>query len=89
MVRLPVKGGTNVREGVMEKLEIQEGIYLAGAITKVERGYAITSIGNTTNDEVEIDEPVLDLKEIETGTERYPQKGEGDKRLNRTGEVLK
>ena len=73
----------------MEKLEIQEGIYLAGAITKVERGYAITSIGNTTNDEVEIDEPVLDLKEIETGTERYPQKGEGDKRLNRTGEVLK
>ena len=89
MVRLPVKGGTHVREGVTEKLQIQEGIYLAGAITKVERGYAITSIANTTNDEVEIDEPVLELEEIETGTEGYPQKGEGDERLNRTGEVLK
>jgi len=89
MVRLPVKGRTHVREGITEKLEIQEGIYLAGAVTKIERGYAITSIANTTNDEVEIDEPVLELEEIETGTERYPKKGEGDERLNRSGEVLK
>ena len=38
MVKLPVKAGTHFREGVMEKLEIQEGLYLAGAITKFREG---------------------------------------------------
>jgi hypothetical protein len=57
VVRLPVKEGNHVREGVTEKLEIQEDIYLAGAVTRVQAGYAITSIANTTSEEVEIDEP--------------------------------
>jgi len=89
MVRLPVKGGTHVREGVTKKIYIQEGIYLEGAITKGTEGYATTSIANTTNNEVEIEETILQLEEIGTGTEKYPLKREGDKRLNRTGEVLK
>ena len=89
MVRLPVNGGTHFREGVTEKLEIQEGIYLAGAVTKVYKGYAITSIVNTTNNEVEVDEPVLELEEFGTSAEDYPEKGEVDKRVNRTEEVLK
>jgi hypothetical protein len=86
VVRLPVKEGTHACEGVTEKQEIQKGIYLAGAITKVRAGYAITSIANTTSNEVEIDEPVLELEEIGPGTEEYPQgREEGDKRLNRAG----
>jgi hypothetical protein len=65
MVRLPVKKGTIIREGITEKQEIQEGVYLMGAMTKIQAGYAITSIVNTNSEKVEIDEPV----EIEPGTE--------------------
>ena len=43
-------------------------MYLAGAITKVQAGYAITSIVNTTEEAMEIDEPVLSVTEVETGT---------------------
>jgi len=68
VVRLPVKGGTTISEGITDKQEIQEGIYLAGAMTKVQGGYEITSIANTTSGEVEIDEPVLEMTEIEPGT---------------------
>jgi hypothetical protein len=38
MIRLPVKCGKHICEGVMENLEIQEGLYLAGAITKFREG---------------------------------------------------
>jgi transposase InsO family protein len=90
MVRLPVKEGTRIREGITEKREIQEGVYLAGAVTTVQAGYAITSIVNTNSEGVEIDEPVLEMEEIETGKGEYPLEGEvGGKRLNRTEEVLK
>jgi hypothetical protein len=75
MVRLPVKEGTRIREGVTEKREIQRGVYLAGAVTTVQAGYAITSIVNTNSEGVEIDEPVLEMEEIETGTGEYPQGG--------------
>jgi hypothetical protein len=40
-------------------------VYLAGASTKEQTGYAITSIVNTTNEMVEIDEPVLKVMEAE------------------------
>jgi hypothetical protein len=89
VVRLPVKGGTTISEGITEKREIQEGIYLAGAVTKVQGGYAITSIANTTSGEVEIDEPVLELTETEPGTGEPFQEGNGgDIPPNRTQEVL-
>jgi hypothetical protein len=90
MVRLSVKEGTQIREGVTEKREIQKGIYLAGAVTRIQAGYVITSIANTNSEEIEIVEPVLEMEEIETGTREYPHEREiGDKRLNRTEEVLK
>ena len=46
VVRLPVKGVTTISEGITDRQEIQEGIYLAGAMTKVQGGYVITSIAN-------------------------------------------
>jgi len=62
VVRLPVEGITRNDEGLTEKQEIREGVYLAGAITEVQGGYAITSNVNTTN---ETDEPVLKVTEVE------------------------
>jgi hypothetical protein len=50
-------------------------VYLAGTITKVQAGYAITSIVNTTNETMEIDEPILRVAEVErrtsTGSRRW------------------
>jgi hypothetical protein len=86
VVKLPVKKGINIREGITEKQEIQKRVYLAGAMTEVRAGYAITSIANTNN-EVEIDEPVLQLEEIKDTGEQPRERG--DKYLNRTEEVLK
>jgi hypothetical protein len=76
MVRLPVKDGTHTCEGITEKQEIQEGVYLAGAMTRIQAGYAITSIANTNSEEVETDEPVLEVAEVEPGTEGNPQEGD-------------
>ena len=73
IVRLPVREGTSIREGITEKQEIQEGVYLAGAMIRVHAGYAITSIANTTSKEVEIDAPVLEVVDIETKAEGHPR----------------
>jgi hypothetical protein len=75
MVRLPVKRELLFVKVLRKKQEIQEGFYLAGAMTKIQAGYAITSIANTNIEEVEIDEPVLEVAEIEPGTEEHPQEG--------------
>ena len=90
VVKLPVKDGTRIQEGVTEKQEIQEGVYLAGAMTRVQAGYAISSIANTNSEEVEIDEPVLEVTEIVSGTEDCPHDATvSDKQLTRAEEVLK
>jgi len=73
MVRLPVKEGTHVREGITKKQEIQEGVYLAGGMTRVQACYTITSIANTKNEKVEIDAPVFEVAEVEPGNEENPQ----------------
>jgi hypothetical protein len=52
--------------------ELQDGVYLAGAITKVRAGFAITSIVNTNEETVEISAPVLRVTEIEPGTPAEP-----------------
>jgi hypothetical protein len=89
VVKLPVKGGTTISEGITEKQEIQEGIYLAGVMTEVQGGYVITSIANTTSGEVEMDEPVLEMTEIEPGTgEPFQEETVGDRPPNRAQEVL-
>ena len=90
VVRLPVEGTTRTNEGLTEKQEIREGVYLAGAITKVQAGYAITSIANTTDETVELEEPVLKVTEVEPDTSLEPPGEDSTGRyLDRPGEVLK
>jgi hypothetical protein len=90
VVSLPVEGTTENNEGVTERQTLQEGVYLAGAITKVRAGFAITSIVNTNEKSVEIDAPVLKVTGIEPEPLTEPagdsRKGEGPIRF---GEVLK
>ena len=90
VVSLPVEGSTENEEGLTEKKVLQDGVYLAGAVTKVRAGFAITSIVNTNEETVEIDTPVLRVTEIEPGT---PAKPLGDVKKegcpNRSSEVLK
>ena len=89
VVRLPAEGSSITQEGLTEK-ELREGVYLAGALTKVQAGYAITSIVNTTNEVVEIDEPVMRVTEVEPGTSWGPPGAENvGRHLDRHGEVLK
>jgi hypothetical protein len=52
VVMLSVEGITRNDESLTEKQENREGGYLAGAITKVQTGYAMTSIVNTANEKV-------------------------------------
>ena len=60
VVSLPVEGITE-DEGLTEKRVLQKGVYLAGAISKVRAGFAISSIVNTNEEMVEIDAPVLSV----------------------------
>ncbi len=65
-------------------------MYLAGTITRVQAGYAITSVANTNSEYIEIDEPELEVKAIETGTdEQSPERDGKGRNLNRAEEVLK
>lgn len=64
VVKLPVKEGSP-SVGILDKCEIQEGIFMAGSLTKVIDGYVITSILNTNEEEAEIQEPLVELNEVE------------------------
>ena len=44
------------------KNQLQEGVFLAAALTKVVDGYALMSILNTTDVETEVQEPVVQLQ---------------------------
>jgi len=59
-------------------------------MTKIQASYAITSIVNTTNEAVEIEEPVLRVTEVEPGPSLGPPGSESTGRyLDRPREVLK
>jgi hypothetical protein len=70
VVSLPVEGITENYEGLTEKRVLQDGVYLAKAITKVRAGFAITSIVITNEETVEISTPVLRVTKIEPGTQQ-------------------
>jgi hypothetical protein len=64
VVRIPVAPGSpNV--GVISKSEIQEGVFMAAALTKVVDGCAVTSILNVNEVEAEISEPIVRLDEVD------------------------
>jgi len=64
IVRVPVTPESpNV--GMTAKYELQEGVYMAAALTKVVNGYALTSILNTNEVETDIFEPTVHLDEVD------------------------
>jgi hypothetical protein len=60
VVRLPVKERSPLVR-ILEKHGIQEGVFMAGSLTKVIDGYVLTSILNTNDVEIEIQEPLVEL----------------------------
>jgi hypothetical protein len=87
-VPLPVERETRDEVGVTDKWEIQPGVYLAGTVTRVRQGYAITSILNTTNEQVEKDEPVLDMIHLDFANAMGSEEDRPGT-INRPEEVLK
>ena len=65
IVQVPVDAGPRVQEGVVGRAELLPGVYMAESLVKVENGYIITSIMNTTAEEVELPEQVVKLEEID------------------------
>ena len=56
IVQVLVESGPRVQEGVVKNAELLPGVYIAESLVKVEIGCAITSIINTTAEEVELSE---------------------------------
>jgi hypothetical protein len=57
IVELPVEEGEDGAEGIIDKLEIAEGISVASSLTEVQGNKAMTSILNTRDEEVIMDVP--------------------------------
>jgi len=63
IVQLPVSAGSKMKEGLVEKVELVAGVYLAESLVKVTHGQIITSILNTREQDIEI--PVTEVKLME------------------------
>jgi len=70
IVQVPVESGPRAQEGVVEKAELLPGVYIAESLVKVENGCVITSIINTTAEEVELSEQVVKVEGIDDKTTR-------------------
>jgi len=64
IVQVPVDAGPRVQEGVVGRVELLPEVYMAEILVKVENGCIITSIMNTTAEEVELPEQIVMLEEI-------------------------
>jgi len=69
IVRVPVKLGSAL-VGMTNRCEIQEGVIMAATLTKVTNGYAMTSILNTNDAKVYMQEPLVELDEIDPTCDR-------------------
>ncbi len=63
IVQLPIRAGSKMKEGLVEKAELASGVYLAESLVKVNSGQVITSILNTRDEDVEISITELELTE--------------------------
>lgn len=72
IVKIPVKDGIEGAEGIVEKMEITRGVYLASSLITVTHNQAITSILNTTEKEMVIDIPELRWEKYEEQREDIP-----------------
>jgi len=65
IVQVQVDAGPRVQEGVVGRAELLPGVYMAESQVKVENVCIITSIINTTAEEVELPDQVVKLEEID------------------------
>jgi len=65
IVLVLVDGGPRVQEGVVGRAELLPGVYMVESLVKVENGCIITSIINTTAEEVELPNQVVKLEGID------------------------
>jgi hypothetical protein len=63
IVQLPVRAGSKMKEGLVEKAELASGVYLAESLVKENNGQVITSILNTRDEDVDISITELELTE--------------------------
>jgi hypothetical protein len=65
IVQIPVDCEENQAEGLIEKYEINKGVFVASSLTTVKNGYVITSVLNTNEHDVVIPEPKVKLVKFE------------------------
>jgi hypothetical protein len=92
-VKLPIENGIGGQEGIIEKSEIADGVYLA----RVSGNHVVTSVLNTKEAEVVFDMPVVKLEKYDAEEFREGDSSEymgtlasarKEKTRNRIGEVL-
>jgi len=64
IVQVPVDAGPRVQEGIVERAELMPGVHMAESLVTVAKGCVITSIINTTEEDVELFDPVVKLEEL-------------------------
>jgi len=69
IVKVPVMPGSPL-VGMTNKCEIQKGLIIAASLARVVDGYAITSILNTNDTEVNVQKPLVELDEVDITWER-------------------
>jgi hypothetical protein len=72
IVRIPVANGIERAEGIVEKMEIIKGIYLASSLITVTNGQAITNILNTNEKDVVIEIPEIKWENYKMQEEEFP-----------------
>jgi hypothetical protein len=65
IVQLPVTEESFAKEGLVERTELLEGVYLAESLVRVDKGYVITSVLNNREHEVEIPSREVQVIELE------------------------
>jgi len=64
IVQVLVDAGPRVHEGIVERAELMPGVYMTESLVMVAKGCVITSIINTTEENVELFDPVVKLEEL-------------------------
>ena len=62
IVQVPVGAGSRVQKGLVEGAELIPGVYMTESLVKVANGCVITSIIDTTEEGVELFDPVVKLE---------------------------
>jgi len=58
IVQVPVDAGPRVQGGIVERAELMPGVYMVENLVTAARGCVMTSIINTTEEDVELFDPV-------------------------------